>query len=132
MSKKGVLADKMYDAIRSVFYEYGDKARNVAYLTIADVAKEAAAILKQTSPVAKSHGGKYAANWKARISKGRLEDTATVYNEKQYRLTHLLENGWVDPRDGKRKGQRVHIKPVETWAVHEVYAQLIERLEGIR
>ena len=35
-------------------------------------------------------------------------------------------------RNGKRGGQRVHIKPVEEWAIAELERKIREEVEGIR
>ncbi|MNW18141.1 hypothetical protein D3C71_2175820 [compost metagenome] len=48
-----------------------------------------------------------------------------IYNEKHYRLTHLLEKGHVK-RGGGRVAARVHIEPVEERIVAE-FEKRVER-----
>ena len=84
------------------------------------VAKEAVKKLKATSPV--GHGKKAGAYKKGWSVKKDKTGKRTVYN-KQYQLTHLLENGHVKVLFGKATGGFVkgqpHIKPVEEWAQNE-------------
>ena len=86
----------------------------VAMLATKDAAKQAADItvkrLKSTSP--KGATGRYAKSWKAKAQDGGQ----VVYNEKHYRLTHLLENGHDIVSNGKKVGHakaQPHIKPAE-------------------
>lgn len=72
--------------------------------------------------------GKYRRNWTAELRKfsSRFKVIATVYNKKEYRLTHLLEKGHknknqfgVPKKEGKKKEAAAfpHISLVEEWAM---------------
>lgn len=100
----------------------------------ADVAAaHAVAELNIQSP---QQSGKYAKEWAYKRGKrARFGGVCqlVVYNEKRYRLTHLLENGHRKVLWGKRTGEsvpaKVHIAPVEK-ATAEEYMELVK--EGIR
>ena len=97
------------------------------------VAKEAVKKLKQTSPKAKHNGGHrhYADDWKVDNKSKKYYAHNIIYN-KQYQLTHLLENGHDIVRGGRVVGHvkaQKHIKPVEEWVKEEV-AKEIEREIG--
>ena len=91
----------------------------------AEVAKEAAQKLKQTSP---KRQGKYARSWKVKQEKGRLKVMVTVFSDKpEYRLTHLLEYGHAKRGGGRVQGIE-HIAPVEEWANNEAVDRIIEEI----
>ena len=89
-------------------------------------AKECVQKLKATSPK-RPGGGEYARSWTSKkLAKGWV-----VYN-KEYQLTHLLENGHVI-RNAKgtygRAPAHKHIKPVEEWAIDELPRRILEGIE---
>lgn len=93
-----------------------------------EVSKEAVSRLKKTSP-RKPGGGDYAKGWKREKDKGRLKVGYTIYNEIPG-LPHLLEKSHA-LRNGGRSRPIVHIKPVEEWAVEEVFERFYDKVEGI-
>ncbi len=98
--------------------------------TCPQVAKEAAAKLRQTSP--KGPGG-YAKSWTSKAEKGRMSVLATVYAEAPgYRLAHLLEHGHANRQGGRSHPDAPaieHIKPVEEWAIKEAEDRIVEEIE---
>lgn len=93
------------------------------------VSKEAIQKLKGSSPRGAGKGGHYADAWT------RKKDSAkkvTVHN-KQYQLTHLLENGHEIVVHGHATGKRTraikHIKPVEEWVQEEFEKELKEDIQ---
>lgn len=67
-----------------------------------DVAKDAVKKVKASSPVNKkntSHKGKYRKGWRMDVEKGFGTVSATIHNETDYQLTHLLER----PHIGKNQ-----------------------------
>lgn len=86
------------------------------------VAKE----LKATSP--KRPSAKYAKSWKVK-NEG---NDYIVYNEKHYRLTHLLENGHDVIVNGKKVGRAKaypHIKPAEQKGIALFEQEIKEQVE---
>lgn len=97
-----------------------------------EVADEAVNKLKQTSPK-KTRGkkaGHYAKSWEV-DTKAKKQYAQTIIHNKDYQLTHLLENGHDIVRNGKVVGHaqpQVHIKPVEEWVNKEMVERLEEKL----
>lgn len=93
------------------------------------VSKEAIKRLKATSPVGAGKGGHYADGWT------RKKDSAkkVVVHNKQYQLTHLLENGHEIVIHGHATGKSTraikHIKPVEEWVQDEFEKELKEDIQ---
>lgn len=101
-----------------------------AYEVIPQVAKEAAAKLRKTSP-RRPKGGKYAKGWTHTVEKGRLRVAAKVHGKYgTYQLAHLLEHSHAK-RGGGRTNPIVHIEPVEQWAMNEAYDRIMDKLEGV-
>lgn len=79
------------------------------------IAKDASVKLKQVSI---KRTGRYADSWSFKQS-GRTRDGTTylIHNVKHYRLTHLLENGFMHKRAKRKIQGRPRIKPVELEAI---------------
>ena len=115
--------------IKRILDEYALQVSTATKDAVKAVAQESVKKLKNTSP---KKSGKYAKGWTYRIEAGAVDVSATVYGgKKTYPLAHLLENGHL-MRNGKRGGQRVHIKPVEEWAIAELERKIREEVEGIQ
>ena len=123
----GINLDKQ---MREILDQYALQVNDAVKEAVTDVAKESVKNLKKTSPKRKG-GGDYAKGWKYQVESGRLTNSATVYGgKKTYPLAHLLEHGHL-MRNGKRGGQRIHIKPVEDWAKEELEKRIRQEVEGI-
>ena len=119
--------------VNKVLQEYADEVDKVVLEAEAEVAKAAIKKLKQTSPRAKRNGGHkhYADDWKEDNRSVKRYAHHIIYN-KQYQLTHLLENGHNVVRGGKVVGHakaQKHIKPVEEWVKDEVVKEITGRLK---
>lgn len=118
--------NQIADEINKIFAGYGDEIVQAVNESAEEVAKACAQNLRQTSP---KDSGKYAKNWKAKRQSGSggKGQVWVVYNEKHYRLTHLLEYGHA-----KKGGGRVraipHIAPAREEA-EEMFVQ--KALEAI-
>lgn len=115
--------------MEKILEQYSKEVKDVTDKSIEKVSKESVQKLKNTSP---KRTGKYARSWTKKKVKGRNGiDEVTVHN-KQYQLTHLLENGHIVRNSkgtyGRTNGIK-HIKPVEEWA-QEALPQEIERRLG--
>lgn len=115
--------------MEKILEQYSKEVKDVTDKSIEKVSKESVQKLKNTSP---KRTGKYARGWTKKKVKGRNGiDEVTVHN-KQYQLTHLLENGHIVRNSkgtyGRTNGIK-HIKPVEEWA-QDALPQEIERRLG--
>lgn len=115
--------------MEKILEQYSKEVKDVTDKSIEKVSKESVKKLKNTSP---KRTGKYARSWTKKKVKGRNGiDEVTVHN-KQYQLTHLLENGHIVRNSkgtyGRTNGIK-HIKPVEEWA-QDALPQEIERRLG--
>lgn len=84
-----------------------------------EVAEKTAETLRQDGPY-NERSGKYTRDWAVKLrsrsySSVTMTEEYTVYNKKNYQLTHLLEKGHVS-RNGSRVRPFEHIKPAEELA----------------
>lgn len=90
---------------------------------IEETAVETVRYLKANSPKGTRKSKSYAKTWKADRNKhftGAYRWSMTVYNDKNYRLTHLLENGHAKVNGGRTKAQP-HIAPAAEVAGQVLY-----------
>lgn len=125
---------KTFDELEKSIADYGSEVLFALQEVTKEVGEEAAQKLKNTSPRSSGKssykGGHYATKWTSESDRlGKTDTTTVVYNKKPtYRLTHLLEHGWV-ARNGKRVPGREHIKPVDDWVQREVVEALARKLQ---
>ena len=112
--------NQLTDAVNEILIDYGNEIAEGARISAEAVGKETVKQLKATSP--KNRRGskrKYARTWKMIAETNRLGSyTVTIVNEKNWRLTHLLENGH-HTRNGKFVSGTPHIAPAEEQAIAE-------------
>lgn len=99
-------------ALEKILKQYGDEITEKNEEVIAKVGRKAAKALRQEAS-AKFNGTKYAAGWAMTTEGDRIHKTAIVYNKKLPGLPHLLEYGHATRGGGRKKGGKVHIKPIE-------------------
>lgn len=122
------MAESLTVQFKKIMDEYKQDVQDAANRAVDDVSKESVKKLKNTSP---KKSGDYAKGWTVKKSRGASISEAIIHN-KQYQLTHLLENGH---RIVNKKGEwgRVngikHIKPVEEWASDELPKEIERELE---
>ena len=107
------------DQMAKILSEESQRIRDMAKDAIQEVAKDTATELKETSP---KRTGKYARSWGVVWRNG-----AYIVRNKEYRLTHLLENGHAKVSGG-RVAAIPHIKPAEEKAEKELMAKLRREL----
>lgn len=112
--------NQLTKTVNKILIDYGDEIAEGARVSSQQVAKETAKQLKKTSPKNKNGSKRgYARTWKYKYEQTRLGSfVSTIYNEKNYRLTHLLENGHY-ARNGKWVDGIPHIHPAELDAIGE-------------
>lgn len=118
--------------IQDILNSFTDDVVQMANSKAEKTAKDAVKRLKATSPYdegANPKKGHYRDNWKAKKNPASVGSVVwTVYNDKTYRLTHLLENGHA-MRNGGRVKAIPHIRPVEELAAEQYEKELTEALK---
>lgn len=137
MSSKNIKISEMESVIMDALEDYGEKASEVFQETFPKVGEEAAAELRQTSPV---RTGDYAASWTfgMRDSRGsKKKNKLVVYNKDHYRIVHLLEKphalrngGRYEPENAKT-GSTIHVKPVQDKAEKTAIERVKDKLENL-
>lgn len=120
MRLKGINLEK---EISPLLDAYADETKKAVHEEVISAAKKAVAELQSTSP---KRTGFYARHWTYD------EENAiyvTVYNKRDYRLTHLLENGHINS-NGTRTKAIVHIEPVADMIESELQENIAARLKG--
>lgn len=116
MSKK-VTVDNMASAILQELEKYRDVTEEAVEKGVSETAKEAVKELRNAHPSGSGRYGswdkKYNKGWKVMQTKRdkRYHKKATIHNETDYQLTHLLEKGHA-LRQGGRAQAFPHIAPV--------------------
>lgn len=117
--------------VNKILQEYAEDVDKAVLNVEEKVAKEAVKKLKATSPKnPKGRGRHYANDWKI-DQRSKKHYAHLIVHNKQYQLTHLLENGHNIVRNGKVVGHanaQKHIKPVEEWVKREVETEIVREL----
>lgn len=107
--------------------EYDQEVADATKKVVDDVTKETVDELRKTGP---KRTGQYRRNWtKRQAYEDKKTKRNTVYNNKEYRLTHLLEKGHDITRNGVVIGHarpHPHIAAVEKKTIEK----LQERIEA--
>lgn len=123
MSNKKVSVDELSNVILEYLENFKDVTEEACESGVLETADEAVKDLRSAHPVG-SEGqqagkynswDKYNSGWTKRSSKMKTKEKgilAVVYNEKHYRLTHLLEKGHALVGGGRTQAFP-HIAPVE-------------------
>lgn len=125
MSEK-VSADGLSDAIMNILQEYTKDVTEGIKKAEDEVAKECKGNLEQESPVGAT--GKYKKGWEVTVTADTPLGKHTVIHNKEYRLTHLLENGHAT-RNGGRTRAFPHIKKNEVKANEDFEKKVREVIE---
>ena len=121
MSAVATKIDDLADAVAKELASYSQERTDDLKKAIKKVAKEAVQELKSTSP---KDSGEYASTWKQKVVyEDRSDIRVRVYNEDNYRLTHLLENGHAKVNGGRVAAQP-HIAPAEDNAAKKLDNQV--------
>lgn len=122
-----VSIDGLGDAITQCLQEYTDDV--IAGIKIAEdlTAKECRENLEADSPVGVT--GKYKKGWQVSVIENTALSKHTVIHNKEYRLTHLLEDGHAK-RGGGRTRAFPHIKKNEEIANEAFEKRVQEVLEN--
>lgn len=123
------LGEAIKKELESMNQEVIDKCNEAADRASAQGVKD----LKATSP---KDTGRYAKTWKRQKEADRLGTVSyTIYNDKNYRLTHLLEFGHVIKATGERKPgskTRTREQPHIDTVNKKISQQFINEVEGMQ
>lgn len=116
MSKK-IKVDELSNVIKEYLENFKDVTEEACEEGVLTTADEAVKELRSAHPAGSGEYGswdKYNSSWKKRMDKKNKNKgiLAVVYNEKHYRLTHLLEKGHAKVNGGRTRAFP-HILPVE-------------------
>lgn len=129
MSK--VSASAFASTCQQMINQYGDEVLKELETLVPDAAENTVKEIQQNS---KKRTGKYAKNWAKKVLKtSRTGQTYVVYNRKEYRVAHLLENGHVVKNKygtyGTTSGDGV-IAAAEDATFEWIDSEIKRRLEG--
>lgn len=116
--------DDLAAKIRDTLSAWSDDLTEGIAQDIVDVANETAEELRATSP---TRTGAYGRDWGVKKVNDSGHTTATVYNRKHYRLTHLLEFPHAT-RSGGRTRAVVHIATAEADAIDKLTEKIEKRV----
>lgn len=103
------LADNFADELMKYLNEYTNEVSEQISSAADRLSKQARKELKSASPV---RTGKYSKSWRLKRFGGGRRFHIVLYNN-EYRLTHLLENGFTHKPDMAKIKARQHIDPVQ-------------------
>lgn len=116
-------------AVSDLLEDYAGDVTEIVQEETEKALKFAVKELKAKSP---KKTGKYASSWKQKTEKSRLSAAGVVYNEKHYRITHLLEFGHAKRGGGRTGGDKVpaqpHIESVNDEAIKKLEEGITSRL----
>ena len=118
MSNKKVSVDELSNVILDYLENFKDVTEEACRSGVLTTADEAVRELRSAHPAGSGKYGswkEYDGGWKKRSSTMKTKEKgvlAVVYNEKHYRLTHLLEKGHALVNGGRTQAFP-HIAPVE-------------------
>lgn len=111
--------NSLTEEIQNQLKTFGTELNREINAGLKEVADKTAETLRQGGPY-NERSGKYTRDWDVKLrsrsySSVTMTEEYTVYNKKNYQLTHLLEKGHVS-RNGSRVRPFEHIKPAEELA----------------
>ena len=114
-------------AMEQLLDEYGDEVRAEVTAVLLDVGKETVQWLRTKSP---KKTGSYAKGWRGKKITDTFYNTSlTVYNETDWQLTHLLNNGFENRNGGRDHVGDRHIDHAEEYANDLLIKKVEEKLK---
>lgn len=127
-----VSLDNLDEEIKKELENFNVEVVRATNESIKEAAREATRTLKKGGPY-KNRTGKYARDWttgQREKNKSVIEVQGyTVYNKKNYQLTHLLEHGHQS-RNGGRVKEFAHIAPVNEQIGEKIVSKIESKLRG--
>jgi hypothetical protein len=129
------LKEGIESAINKYLEDYSEEVIQATEKIVIDVAKDSVNKLKAESPKREGKSKhQYSKGWTYKLDNRRLYNGAIIYGKKgTYNLAHLLEHGHALVVGGRKRGDvsaKVHIEPVEKWAIAELERIMVSELGG--
>lgn len=129
MNGSNIAIDELASEIAKTLTGYTQETTQKVKKIVDEVTDETIEKLgEDTESLFNKRTGKYAKGWERKDSDNLYEKINVVHN-KQYQLTHLLENGHAKRNGGRVEG-RSHIKPAEEKSKTELEKRIIEAVEN--
>lgn len=133
MSQQQNSIDTLPDAIDGILGELTADVVEGVNEAIEDASKAALKTVRKTAPRRAHYPDgvtpeAYAKSWRRKVEKHPRGNSAVVYSERLYPLTHLLENGHMN-RDGSRTEGIPHISTARDQAAEVLVQRLPARIE---
>lgn len=93
MALKKVKVDGIGEAVFDILSDYRDEVTGATLSVVEAVGRRTTDAVKQNISSAGIGGTKYKNSIRLKVNRGRMISRATIYSERHYRLTHLLEYG---------------------------------------
>ena len=122
MRARNDFASILMDELESYTQDIAEKVYKEAEL----LTRQAKADLAEV-PIKRT--GVYRKSWKIAKFKGKYGFRTVLHNDPKYRLTHLLENGFIHFPDGSTIPGRPHIDPEQELLNDEFYNRVCEIIE---
>lgn len=137
--------DSFEAELQGFLSSYSDRIHGEIKVATAEAAKECVKAIQSNIDGQIDGTGAYRRSWKSKkTSESRSATIYTVYSEKYYRLTHLLEYGheiWIRPGHakfkkgkmkpaGRRTAPRAHIRPAAEAMERNYMTKIEEILRG--
>ena len=136
MSQTKVKTDNLAKEIVKTLNEYTENVSDATYRAVGEIAKDTQKKMRATRSAGESNvWRRYPLGWTTKSKKKKNRREETVWNQRHYRLTHLLENGHVVKNGtGRNSGRQqtrafVHIKPVNDDAQKRLEEAIMEAIE---
>lgn len=124
--------DSFSKEIREILNEYHEEVNNNIEETVDEVAKEALTVLKENAPINDKLKKTKHYRDSLKIKKGKstfVSCSRILHSDKQYQLTHLLENGHATVNGGRTRAFP-HFKPTQDFIEETLPKKAKEKIGG--
>lgn len=120
-----ISASQLAEFIQNMLSDYGGQISVIVSEQAKTAAKNTVKQLKRSSPALT---GAYGKSWRYKVQRGTYgePDSYIVYNDKHYRLTHLLEYGHSNANGTGRTQAKPHIAKAEADMI-DTYVESVAR-----
>lgn len=122
-----ITIEDLTDAVMEELQEYSDEITECIKDNVKQTAEECAQDIRKNAP---KDSGKYRKSWKVKsVYESDNDIRVVIHSKKEYRRTHLLENGHAKRGGGRVEG-KPHIKPAEERAEKKLMKKVKITISG--